>query len=95
MIEAAGGSFQLARCEQGQSADVESYSEVEVSFFFFLDKKTIKKVQYLVQFVVISTNCPKISLKIGNVQQEKEVKEKHEEMTKNSAVDVCVAPPAC
>lgn len=43
MIEAAGGSFQLARCEQGQSADVESYSEVEVSFFFFWIKKQSRK----------------------------------------------------
>jgi alpha-aminoadipic semialdehyde synthase len=36
MIEAAGGSFHLAKCELGQSADAESYSELEVSFF--LDK---------------------------------------------------------
>lgn len=38
MIEAAGGSFHLAKCELGQSADAESYSELEVSCF--LIKKT-------------------------------------------------------
>ena len=31
IIEAAGGSFQLVRCEVGQSIDDTSYSELEVS----------------------------------------------------------------
>jgi len=30
IIEAAGGSFRLVRCEVGQSADAMSYSELEV-----------------------------------------------------------------
>lgn len=31
IIEAAGGSFHLVKCQVGQSADVMSYSELEVS----------------------------------------------------------------
>lgn len=31
IIEAAGGSFHLAKCQVGQSTDTVSYSELEVS----------------------------------------------------------------
>jgi alpha-aminoadipic semialdehyde synthase len=34
IIEAAGGSFQLVRCEVGQSIDDTSYSELEVLALF-------------------------------------------------------------
>ena len=34
-IEIAGGSFHLIKCELGQNADDVSYSELEVSLFFF------------------------------------------------------------
>jgi alpha-aminoadipic semialdehyde synthase len=33
IIEAAGGSFQLVRCEVGQSIDDTSYSELEDQIF--------------------------------------------------------------
>lgn len=32
IIEAAGGSFQLVKCQVGQCSDSTSYSELEVSF---------------------------------------------------------------
>ncbi|KAJ0262862.1 LOR/SDH bifunctional enzyme [Hirschfeldia incana] len=101
MIEAAGGSLHVARCEQGQSTDVESLSEVEVGAD---DRKALDQI---IDSLTLLANTDeedstsprretnKISLKIEKVQQENEVKEKHEELTKNSALGVCVAPPAC
>ncbi|XP_013735142.2 alpha-aminoadipic semialdehyde synthase isoform X1 [Brassica napus] len=101
MIEAAGGSFHLAKCEIGQSADAESYSELEVGAD---DRKVLDQIiDSLTRLAnpddeedyIISPRkeTNKISLKIGKVQQENE--EKPEEMTKRSAVLILGAGRVC
>ncbi|CAN7108596.1 unnamed protein product [Brassica rapa subsp. narinosa] len=101
MIEAAGGSFHLAKCELGQSADAESYSELEVGAD---DRKVLDQIiDSLTRLAnpddeedyIISPRkeTNKISLKIGKVQQENE--EKPEEMTKRSAVLILGAGRVC
>uniref|UniRef100_A0A1J3EEQ2 Alpha-aminoadipic semialdehyde synthase n=1 Tax=Noccaea caerulescens TaxID=107243 RepID=A0A1J3EEQ2_NOCCA len=91
MIEAAGGSFHLAKCELGQSADAESYSELEVGAD---DRKGLDQIiESLTRLANPDKDnksprreTNKISLKIGKVQQENVVKEKpEEEMTKKSS----------
>ncbi|KAL1219562.1 Alpha-aminoadipic semialdehyde synthase [Cardamine amara subsp. amara] len=99
MIEAAGGTFHLAKCELGQSADAESYSELEVGAD---DRRVLDQIiDSLTQlanpdedYISPRRETNKISLKIGKVQQENEVKEKPE-MTKKSAVLILGAGRVC
>ncbi|ESQ53839.1 hypothetical protein EUTSA_v10024287mg [Eutrema salsugineum] len=100
MIEAAGGSFHLAKCELGQSADAESYSELEVGAD---DRRVLDQIIDSLtrlanpdeDYISPSRETNKISLKIGKVQQENEVKEKPEEMRKKSAVLILGAGRVC
>ncbi|XP_010437795.1 PREDICTED: alpha-aminoadipic semialdehyde synthase-like isoform X2 [Camelina sativa] len=99
MIEAAGGSFHLAKCKLGQSADAESYSELEVGAD---DKRVLDQIIDSLtrlanpdeDYISPPREANKISLKIGKVQQEKEVKEKPE-MTKKSGVLIIGAGRVC
>ncbi|CAH8274504.1 unnamed protein product [Arabidopsis lyrata] len=99
MIEAAGGSFHLAKCELGQSADAESYSELEVGAD---DKRVLDQIIDSLtrlanpneDYISPCREANKISLKIGKVQQENEVKEKPE-MTKKSGVLILGAGRVC
>ncbi|CAE6162342.1 unnamed protein product [Arabidopsis arenosa] len=99
MIEAAGGSFHLAKCELGQSADAESYSELEVGAD---DKRVLDQIIDSLtrlanpneDYISPRREANKISLKIGKVQQENEVKEKPE-MTKKSGVLILGAGRVC
>ncbi|KAG7540562.1 Alanine dehydrogenase/pyridine nucleotide transhydrogenase N-terminal [Arabidopsis thaliana x Arabidopsis arenosa] len=99
MIEAAGGSFHLAKCELGQSADAESYSELEVGAD---DKRALDQIIDSLtrlanpneDYISPRREANKISLKIGKVQQESEVKEKPE-MTKKSGVLILGAGRVC
>ncbi|WZZ23994.1 hypothetical protein YC2023_007395 [Brassica napus] len=100
MIEAAGGSFHLAKCEIGQSADAESYSELEVGAD---DRKVLDQIIDSLtrlanpddeeDYISPRKETNKISLKIGKVQQENE--EKPEEMTKRSSVLILGAGRVC
>ncbi|KAH0900914.1 hypothetical protein HID58_040417, partial [Brassica napus] len=100
MIEAAGGSFHLAKCEIGQSADAESYSELEVGAD---DRKVLDQIIDSLtrlanpddeeDYISPRRESNKISLKIGKVQQENE--EKPEEMTKRSSVLILGAGRVC
>nr|AAB96826.1 lysine-ketoglutarate reductase/saccharopine dehydrogenase bifunctional enzyme [Arabidopsis thaliana] len=99
MIEAAGGSFHLAKCELGQSADAESYSELEVGAD---DKRVLDQIIDSLtrlanpneDYISPHREANKISLKIGKVQQENEIKEKPE-MTKKSGVLILGAGRVC
>ncbi|CAH2077079.1 unnamed protein product [Thlaspi arvense] len=101
MIESAGGSFHLARCELGQSADAESYSELEVGAD---DRKVLDQIIDSLtglanpdgDYITPRKETNKISLKIGKVLQENQAKEKKpEEMTKKSAVLILGAGRVC
>ncbi|KAG2717762.1 hypothetical protein I3843_03G190100 [Carya illinoinensis] len=86
IIEAAGGSFHLVKCQVGQSADVMSYSELEVG----ADDRAVldQIIDSLTAIANPSDNSGlsnqernKISLKVGKVQ-ESSIKEGHEIETK-------------
>ncbi|CAN8327160.1 unnamed protein product [Cochlearia groenlandica] len=100
MIEAAGGSFHLAKCEIGQSADAESYSELEVGaddrrvLDQIIDSLTRLANQDYEDYISPSREINKISLKIGEIHQESEVKEKPD-MTKKSSVLILGAGRVC
>ncbi|VVB10580.1 unnamed protein product [Arabis nemorensis] len=96
MIEAAGGSFHLAKCELGQSADAESYSELEVGAD---DRKVLDQIIDSLtrlanpddDYISPLRETNKISLKIGKVQHDKE----KPEMTKKATVLILGAGRVC
>ncbi|XP_028782509.1 alpha-aminoadipic semialdehyde synthase-like isoform X2 [Neltuma alba] len=59
IIEALGGSFQLVKCQVGQSADAMSYSELEVGAN---DRAVLDQI-------IDNLTSLKISLRLGKVQQ--------------------------
>ncbi|KAJ4837985.1 hypothetical protein Tsubulata_043191 [Turnera subulata] len=74
IIEAAGGSFHLVKCQVGQSTDATSYSELEVG----ADSRTtldqiIDSLTSLANpdesYGVVNKEANKISLKLGKVQE--------------------------
>ncbi|XP_041004799.1 alpha-aminoadipic semialdehyde synthase isoform X1 [Juglans microcarpa x Juglans regia] len=90
IIEAAGGSFHLVKCQVGQSADVMSYSELEVGAD---DRAVLDQIIDSLtaianpseNFGLSNQETNKISLKVGKVQ-ESSIKKRHEIKTKTAVL---------
>ncbi|XP_059431759.1 alpha-aminoadipic semialdehyde synthase [Corylus avellana] len=98
IIEAAGGSFHLVKCKVGQSANVMSYSELEVGAD---DRAVLDQIIDSLTSIanpneksgILNQETNKISLKVGKVQESGS--KKGHEMKRKTAVLILGAGRVC